>query len=78
MDDPFRLSRRPARIEEKRDPIAMCRGISGDRQRLAEPSLGIGADRISTVSYGKEKPACMESTEDCWQRNRRGHFVMAK
>jgi len=41
-------------------------------------SLGIGADRMSTVSYGKEKPFCMESNEDCWQRNRRGHFVMAK
>ena len=54
----------------------------GDRRAAAVKQylvgLGIGADRISTVSYGKEKPACMESTEDCWQRNRRGHFVMAK
>jgi len=30
------------------------------------------------VSYGKEKPFCMVSNEDCWQKNRRGHFVMAK
>lgn len=54
----------------------------GDRRAAAVKqylvSLGIGADRISTVSYGKEKPFCMESNEDCWQRNRRGHFVMAK
>src|SRR5499427_9063372 len=54
----------------------------GDRRAAAVKqylvSLGIGADRMSTVSYGKEKPFCMESTEDCWQKNRRGHFVMAK
>ena len=43
VDDPFRLSRRTARIEEKCDPIAMCRGISGDRESLAEPSLCISA-----------------------------------
>ena len=33
---------------------------------------------MTTLSYGKEKPFCMESNENCWQRNRRGHFVMAK
>lgn len=38
-------------------------------------SLGISADRISTTSFGKEKPFCMESNEACWQQNRRGHFV---
>ena len=36
---------------------------------------GIGADRIRTISYGKEKPFCTESNEQCWQQNRRGHFV---
>jgi peptidoglycan-associated lipoprotein len=54
----------------------------GDRRAAAVKqylvSLGIAADRVSTVSYGKEKPFCMESNEDCWQKNRRGHFVMAK
>jgi peptidoglycan-associated lipoprotein len=53
----------------------------GDRRAAAVKnylvSLGIGADRLSTVSYGKEKPVCMESNEDCWQKNRRGHFVKA-
>lgn len=39
---------------------------------------GIGADRIKTVSFGKEKPFCTESNESCWQQNRRGHFVMSK
>jgi peptidoglycan-associated lipoprotein len=38
-------------------------------------SLGISADRIRTISYGKEKPFCTESTEACWAQNRRAHFV---
>lgn len=54
----------------------------GDRRASAVKqylvSLGISADRISTVSFGKEKPFCMESTEACWQQNRRGHFVQAR
>ena len=36
---------------------------------------GVGADRIHAISYGKEKPFCTESSEQCWQQNRRGHFV---
>jgi peptidoglycan-associated lipoprotein len=31
---------------------------------------------MRTVSYGKERPFCTESTESCWQQNRRGHFVI--
>ena len=38
-------------------------------------SLGIPADRMRTISYGKEKPFCTESTEACWSQNRRAHFV---
>lgn len=38
-------------------------------------SLGISADRIRTISYGKEKPFCTESNESCWAQNRRAHFV---
>ena len=42
-------------------------------------SLGVAADRIMTVSKGKEQPACSEENEACWQRNRRGfHVVTAK
>jgi peptidoglycan-associated lipoprotein len=37
--------------------------------------LGISAKRISLISYGKEKPACTESSEGCWQKNRRDDFV---
>ena len=39
-------------------------------------SLGVGADRLETVSYGKEVPLCQESTEECWARNRRDHFAV--
>lgn len=40
-------------------------------------SLGISADRMETVSYGKERPFCTEHNEECWQQNRRDHFVLA-
>ena len=46
------------------------------RQFLA--NLGISADRLNTVSYGKERPFCTTSDETCWQQNRRGHFIMAR
>ena len=53
----------------------------GDRRASAVKqflvSLGISPDRLSTVSYGKEKPFCLEHAEACWQQNRRGHFVKA-
>ena len=40
--------------------------------------MGISAKRISLISYGKEKPVCTQSTEDCWQKNRRDEFVAAE
>jgi peptidoglycan-associated lipoprotein len=39
-------------------------------------TLGINADRISTISYGKELPICQDHTEDCWSQNRRDHFAV--
>jgi peptidoglycan-associated lipoprotein len=38
-------------------------------------SQGISADRIQTVSLGKEQPFCTADNDDCWQQNRRGHLV---
>jgi len=35
-------------------------------------SLGVPNNRVSTVSYGKERPVCTQPTESCWNRNRRG------
>lgn len=40
-------------------------------------SLGVSAARIDTVSYGKERPICAESTEACWAQNRRGVTAIA-
>ncbi len=36
--------------------------------------LGVPADKLKTISYGKERPVCTESNEACWQKNRRAHF----
>lgn len=38
-------------------------------------AMGVSASRISLTSYGKEKPICTESTEECWQQNRRDDFA---
>jgi peptidoglycan-associated lipoprotein len=52
----------------------------GDRRANAAKeylaSLGVDASRVRTVSYGKERPFCTASTEDCWQQNRRAHFLI--
>ncbi len=56
-------------------------GLGARRAQAAKNylvSLGITPDRMETVSEGKEQPICTESTEECWQQNRRAHFVMAK
>jgi peptidoglycan-associated lipoprotein len=54
----------------------------GDRRAAAAKqflsSLGISADRMESVSYGKERPFCSASTEECYQQNRRAHIVMGK
>ena len=40
--------------------------------REALVSQGVSAGRIETVSYGKERPICTDSSESCWSQNRRG------
>ena len=51
----------------------------GDRRAAATRtylvSLGITADRVTTVSKGEEQPVCREDNEACWEKNRRGHFI---
>jgi len=39
--------------------------------------LGISANRLQAVSFGKEKPVDTSSNEEAWARNRRAHFVVA-
>lgn len=38
---------------------------------------GISASRLETISYGKEKPMCVESSEGCWAQNRRAVSVIS-
>lgn len=49
------------------------RRAAGVKEFLTQ--MGVPSDRIKTVSYGKEKPFCTDSNEECWQKNRRAHFV---
>jgi len=39
-------------------------------------ALGIPANRVSTISYGKERPAVVGSTEQAWAQNRRGVTIV--
>jgi peptidoglycan-associated lipoprotein len=39
---------------------------------------GVKADRLSTISYGKEKPTCAEHSEACWSKNRRDDFKIVQ
>jgi peptidoglycan-associated lipoprotein len=40
-------------------------------------SLGVDKARLSTISYGEERPVCTEKTESCYSRNRRAQFKLA-
>jgi peptidoglycan-associated lipoprotein len=52
----------------------------GDRRAFSAKSflvdLGIDDSRLTTISYGEERPADTGSTEDAWAKNRRDHFVI--
>ncbi|MDQ6665945.1 MAG: OmpA family protein [Acidobacteriota bacterium] len=51
----------------------------GDRRASAAKEfltlLGVPADKLKTISYGKERPQCTEATESCYQLNRRAHVT---
>jgi peptidoglycan-associated lipoprotein len=47
-----------------------------DSAKQALLQAGIGADALKTISYGKEKPVCTDSNENCWHQNRRDHFSL--
>jgi peptidoglycan-associated lipoprotein len=54
--------------------------LGDSRAQSAKQALiaaGVTANRITTTSFGKEKPFCTESNDQCWQQNRRGHLVLA-
>lgn len=41
-------------------------------------SLGVAADRLAPVSYGKERPVDPDTGEAAWAKNRRAHFVVSR
>jgi peptidoglycan-associated lipoprotein len=54
----------------------------GDRRATAAKEflvqLGVPADRVTTISFGKDRPVCTDENEACYQRNRRAHLTPAK
>ena len=53
--------------------------LGAQRAQIAKEFLltqGISDDRLVTISYGKEAPACFERNEDCRVKNRRARFVV--
>ena len=46
-----------------------------DSAKVYLVQVGIPSGQLATVSFGKEKPACDEHDEACWQKNRRVHIV---
>jgi len=51
----------------------------GDRRAKSAKNylqnLGVDSGRTSTISYGKERPICLQHDESCWWQNRRDEFV---
>ena len=51
----------------------------GDKRAVAAKeflsNMGVSINQLEIVSFGKQRPVCGEHTEDCWQKNRRAHFV---
>lgn len=54
----------------------------GDRRATAAKDflvqLGVPADKLKTISYGKERPQCTDATEECYQKNRRAHLAVSQ
>lgn len=52
----------------------------GDRRAQSAKNflkdLGIEKSRLTTISYGEERPADPRHNEDAWSKNRRAHFVL--
>jgi peptidoglycan-associated lipoprotein len=54
----------------------------GDRRAKAAKEflmqIGVPTERLSTISYGQERPVCTDHSEDCWQKNRRAHLTASR
>jgi peptidoglycan-associated lipoprotein len=66
---------------DSRGTIEYNLGLGAKRAKAVKDHLvgqGVAADRLSTISYGKELPLCQDESEECWARNRRVHGVVLK
>lgn len=53
-------------------------GLGDQRARTAREfliALGIPGSQLRAISFGKERPQCVESNDACWQKNRRAHLA---
>jgi peptidoglycan-associated lipoprotein len=72
----------PIRIEgncDERGTVEYNLALGERRAKAVQDYLlaaGVAPDRISTVSYGKERPFAPGHDESAWQLNRRGHLVV--
>jgi peptidoglycan-associated lipoprotein len=73
---------KPVLIEghcDERGTLAYNLVLGEKRAKVVEKylaELGVGQNRLSVVSYGKERPFCKDRDESCYQKNRRGHIVL--
>ena len=79
-------SHREARVRveghcDERGTVDYNLALGEQRARAARDylaSLGVAADRLSTVSFGKERPLDPGNNEASWARNRRDHFAVSR
>jgi peptidoglycan-associated lipoprotein len=65
---------------DERGTVEYNLGLGERRAKAVKDYLvaaGIPADRVATISYGKERPFVLGHDESAWKWNRRGHFVVA-
>jgi peptidoglycan-associated lipoprotein len=63
---------------DERGTVAYNLVLGEKRARAAKQylqDLGVPASQLQTTSYGETRPFCKQQNEDCYQQNRRAHFV---
>lgn len=64
---------------DERGTLAYNLVLGEKRARAAKKylhDLGVPASQLQITSYGEARPFCKQQSEDCYQQNRRAHFVM--
>ncbi len=64
---------------DERGTVAYNLVLGEKRARAAKKylqDLGVQASRLQITSYGETRPFCKRQNEDCYQQNRRAHFLM--